>query len=1046
MKKTLMRKILSMVLSAILIATSFSAVMALPVSAETIAPTVYENNYEEELLGSFIAKGGMTGINQYSLFEEDGNTVMKYSATGVYGNTYINGIYMPDTITQANLNSYSWSYPFVAKASDGINYLHVSFRYKVANFASDCSAANIYLSTYNASNAYSNIKNQVLLASTSKSGEWITVDEVVAIDATGLDWQKNGLALGIKDTRGEIYIDDVVIEDYTATDSFYVTFETGDGEAVESGFYSPSDVLPITAKADYEFKGWYLDSDYTTPFDITTYNRAESGFAVTLYAKYRALVKEYIAPKVYTNNYEEDLLGSFLAKGITATNQFGLAEVDGNTVMKYSATGVYGVTYINGVYIPEKITQKELDANTMNFFVMAQAKENAVNYLRVKFRYKIDNFASDCGRAVFYLSTYNSGNAYNAINNKALLATATKVGEWVTVDELVKVDGTGLNWQSSGLAISVYDTRGEIYFDDVVIEDYTETNAVFATLMDGETEIDKIVVSSVADLPDVANNGKEITGWFIDSALEVPFDFNAYEDGREVTLYAKKSNVTVYKNNFEDRAPSIKFNAFSTETLQDGNTALKYTMKKDDSYWTTWNYCAFYNNVTSENYISNGATTGIYKVSFRYKVDSVADGSAINFGLGISHFGNIWAAQSLSKAIGGSGVTDGWVEMEANVAIVSPENWQVRAVSLVVSGQGTAYIDDVEIVKYKDTDYSLVNYYSNGNLIKDEIALLSDIKPDSAYEWYLDADCTEEYVTLADRAEGSVENMVVSLYGKFTNVITYNNTFEDSAPSVKFNAFTTETSEDGNTVLKYTSDNNAYIWNYCAFYDNITDKNYIYNGEATGIYKISFRYKVDDVPDGGVIDFGLGLAHFGNVWANPSNFKKVCSSYVTDGWVEVEANVAMTSPVSPWQVRAVSLSIMGVGVAYVDDVEIMQYTDSDYSLVNYYADGKLISDEIVRLSKINPDSNYNWYTDADCTVAFTTLSDRVEGSEENKVVNLYGVEKPVGDFDGDGKINATDLAIMMKHFLGVSIEQYDFDVNKDGCTDVRDIVALKNFS
>ena len=58
-------------------------------------------------------------------------------------------------------------------------------------------------------------------------------------------------------------------------------------------------------------------------------------------------------------------------------------------------------------------------------------------------------------------------------------------------------------------------------------------------------------------------------------------------------------------------------------------------------------------------------------------------------------------------------------------------------------------------------------------------------------------------------------------------------------------------------------------------------------------------------------------------------------------------------------------------------------------------------------------------------------------------IGLYG-GKIVGDVNGDGTVDTSDLNLLRKHLLGIEAnENYVYDVNGDGKTDICDLVKLK---
>ena len=58
-----------------------------------------------------------------------------------------------------------------------------------------------------------------------------------------------------------------------------------------------------------------------------------------------------------------------------------------------------------------------------------------------------------------------------------------------------------------------------------------------------------------------------------------------------------------------------------------------------------------------------------------------------------------------------------------------------------------------------------------------------------------------------------------------------------------------------------------------------------------------------------------------------------------------------------------------------------------------------------------------------------------------------GAVRALGDIDNDGKTSASDLLLMKKHILKISVlkgDDYNYaDINQDGDVDVEDLLLLK---
>ena len=88
------------------------------------------------------------------------------------------------------------------------------------------------------------------------------------------------------------------------TEEVEVMFKTVGGTTIEA-ITSLDDLLegiPVTTKEGYTFIGWYLDQEYTEPFDLLD---DRDSWKFTLYAKWEANDKDY-----QVEHYLEELDGT----------------------------------------------------------------------------------------------------------------------------------------------------------------------------------------------------------------------------------------------------------------------------------------------------------------------------------------------------------------------------------------------------------------------------------------------------------------------------------------------------------------------------------------------------------------------------------------------------------------------------------------------------------------------------------------------------------------------------------------------------------------
>ena len=73
------------------------------------------------------------------------------------------------------------------------------------------------------------------------------------------------------------------------------------------------------------------------------------------------------------------------------------------------------------------------------------------------------------------------------------------------------------------------------------------------------------------------------------------------------------------------------------------------------------------------------------------------------------------------------------------------------------------------------------------------------------------------------------------------------------------------------------------------------------------------------------------------------------------------------------------------------------------------------------------------------------LDDTESKWSEAKSVKLLGGDSLVGDVNGDGELNASDVTALVNRLLGTEDKaEYTYDINSDGIIDVSDVTAVIN--
>lgn len=935
-------KVASLVCAAALVLTAIPFGLAAG-ATPNVTPEVYTNSFDTDTAKSFYNRGA-TKFLSFDLAELDGNTVLKYQMNKGDGWDYSTNY----CTLYNDLNG--------ERLSNGERkaLYRVSLRYRVDSLADDCGSMSISLSSLNSENCWGTgtTSSVSLVSSGLTDGEWKTAESFVIIDTKGFEWNEHALGLAVSG-RGVMYIDDVVIEDFTDTDLLYMTFNTGGGTDIPTMIIQSKEEMPSApVLPNDEFEDWFLDSNFNKAFDFDTYDRETEGFEIQLFAKYKGSVPGEI---VYKNDYESDIAKNFYDQGGVKYNSFSLDTFDGNTVLKYQMTQGDDYDYaINYCTLYNNVVGGRLDNG-----------ERKTLY-RVSFRYRVDSLADDCGGMSIALSNLNAESCWGSAIYKStnILTSGVTDGEWKTADSYVMIDTTGLAWNFYALGLAV-SGRGVMYIDDVIIKDCTDTDLLYVSFnTNGAKDIKPRVVNQLTDsLPTPEKANDEFIGWYLDSSFEKAFDLATYDrakDGFEIKLYAKFKNSlagsVTYTNNFEDDYVSgiytggTHFLSFGIEEI-DGNRVVKYKMNKEDGYSYSINYFALYNNI-ERNRLNAGQRKSLYKVSFKYKVESLADDcGAMEILLSSMHSVNCWGeGPFVSATLTGVGRTYGkWETAEKYVMLdTTASDWDKQSLGIAVVGRGLMYIDDIVIEDLTDTTALYCSFDTYGGKEMSDLVINSNEElptpvrgEDVFVGWYTDKLLQNKFdFKTYDRAG---KGILTKLYARYENsgmVIidpkVYQNTFEDAAlmnelynGKNKDNAFDIGQNGTDVNMLKYSSAEAEKVNNFL-LYDNVKKK-ILSNGNGKRIYNISFKYKADSV-DGDVI-IGVGTAD--NKLSETTKVKQVVkvTSAMSD-WQTAEVSLLIDT-VDSGKADYISLTAEGKGEILFDDITIKDYTDTNALLLQF---------------------------------------------------------------------------------------------------------------
>ena len=98
-----------------------------------------------------------------------------------------------------------------------------------------------------------------------------------------------------------------------------------------------------------------------------------------------------------------------------------------------------------------------------------------------------------------------------------------------------------------------------------------------------------------------------------------------------------------------------------------------------------------------------------------------------------------------------------------------------------------------------------------------------------------------------------------------------------------------------------------------------------------------------------------------------------------------------------------------------------------------------ITDTLYTVKDLTPGANYNYKVKA------LYLDDTECKWSEAKSVKLLGGDSLVGDVNGDGELNASDVTALVNRLLGTEDKaEYTYDINGDSKIDVSDVTTVIN--
>ncbi len=650
-----MKKSLSFLLVAILVVAQ---IFSVPVITKAATSIIYEEGFEN--FPSVSNNPKRMDIYQKSGSEDTNVRSGNYSIT-TKGNTGTGGFIIPSTALTADTEY---------KVTMWVKAVSISSAFTLRLTKSGGDVNNFWAGDYN-NNV---VKDQYITAAHDWKSYTFSFTAAASYNLMFVTYPANG----------EVYIDDITIEEIVPDAIATVKFETNGGSAVAdvSGGYG-SEIPTITSptKEGYEFAGWYLDAEFKSGFTDTVFPSAET---TTLYARW-----------VDAGTFEQDFELFLNASSNMSRFEIYTKSGDEDNKVHYGQKSLYKPSEGNSFAVSPfynsltKLTKG--DSYEMTFYYMADAVPE--NYTAVCMTYLT-------ARTNAWATVKDDSN--NMIQ-KHILGINTdysteKVGQWQ------KVTYKFTSEYDAFIGLYSYG-KGALYIDDISVVSIPKSTLKFET--NGGSEIEDLVGGYGITLPTITpptKEGKDFAGWYLDSELKNPFISTVFPSAETTTLYARWVDAGTLEQDFEayisDSSNIKKFEIYTKSGDEDNRVHAGEKSLYKPSEGGSFAISPFYGSATQ---IKKGKG---YKMTLYYMTESVPENYTAVCMTYLTAKSNAWTT---IKDENDNIIQKSIFSVNYNYSTEKLGNWQKVTytfiseydayVGLYSYGTGTLYIDDISVVE-----------------------------------------------------------------------------------------------------------------------------------------------------------------------------------------------------------------------------------------------------------------------------------------------------------------------------------------------------------
>lgn len=357
---------------------------------------------------------------------------------------------------------------------------------------------------------------------------------------------------------GKASIDNIRVVPMDETTKTLITFNSNGGSDVCYGNAVMVDnaktyTLPTPTKDGFYFGGWYIDKEFTTKFDASSYKRTTG--VVNLYAKWLGVEVykiDFENPRYY---YEDNELSNRLAGKTYYRHTFVTDPTNSsNKVMKYQLNyaekveNVFGSAKGPGSGYSSAVLY---NPSTLNGLLLTEG-----DVIKISLRYKVVDVES--GNLSMELRTTNPVNSSHlAVSQEYSIYNEMATTDWKTVEVSTQITGIKSEGVHIGNAIALAMSGfGTVLVDDVVVTRYTGYAVGFNTKTDEKRmPIAGKPGESVA-LPTLSKEGCVFSGWYTDPDYKNKYEGSVYKFNEKAEMLYAKFSLCQIKQDFENYTPS----------------------------------------------------------------------------------------------------------------------------------------------------------------------------------------------------------------------------------------------------------------------------------------------------------------------------------------------------------------------------------------------------------------------------------------------------------------------------------------------------------